>query len=235
MTISNTNLSPAQALAGANNQTSASSGISSLTADDFVKLFLAQMTHQDPTHPTDSSAILQQMSQISQLSASSAMQKTMNNLATSVQATMGSSQVLEATQLIGRQVEIPSGIIPLTKDPASGTTSMAGSVMVPSAASDVAVTIKDNSGNILRTIHLGAAAGSGLLDFQWDGKDMNNNPVPADYYHVSATATVNGQAVKANTAGAFTVNSVGLDQTSGVILNVDGLGGQPMGNIIKIL
>lgn len=216
-------------------------GMSALKPEDFVTLMLQQLKHQNPMNPTDSNSMLQQMSQISQMSASTDMQQTMRNMqqtmlgvSQSVNSTLGNSQVLEATQLIGKNVVLESGVSPLVKDPTSGASVMAGSVMVPAASSKVSVTVMDSSGNTVKTIDLGSAGQAGLMDFTWDGMDADGKVLPPDYYHISATANVDGSEVPARTAGSFKVNSVALDQ-SGVILNVDGLGGKSMGDLIKIL
>lgn len=204
-----------------------------LNPDDFVKLFLTQLTHQNPLQPTDSSAILQQMSQVSSIEAANNMQKSMSALADSVHASLANTQLLQATALVGKNVEIQSGVSPLVKNNEGQI--LNGSVFVPDAASDVTVTIKDPTGkNVVKTIELGKTMSSGLLDFNWDGKDLNGNVMDPGYYQITATATLNGKQEQVGTAGSFKINSVGLDQ-QGVIFNVDGLGGKHAGDIIKIL
>ncbi|MEO8400427.1 MAG: FlgD immunoglobulin-like domain containing protein [Gammaproteobacteria bacterium] len=202
-----------------------------LSPDDFIKLFLAQMKNQNPMHPSDSSAILQQMAEISTISASKDMQNTLNALSKSVNTTLGNSQVLEATQLIGKKVQIPSAIAPLVAEEG-----LSGSVFLPAPATSVSVTIKDATGATVRTIECPASPTGGLLDFKWDGKNSDGKQLNPDFYNISATAMIGGKSIPVHTAGAFTVKSVALNQkTGGVILNVDGLGGTDMGDIIKIL
>jgi flagellar basal-body rod modification protein FlgD len=212
------------------------SPLAALKPEDFIKLFIEQLKHQDPSHPTDSSAILQQMSQISQLSASADMQKTMKDVANSVNVSLANTQVLQATQLIGKRVEIESDQCPLTKDATSGKNSLMGSVLVPSSATSTTVTISDSSGNVLKTINLGTgdATHDGLKDFTWDGIADNGNTAEPGFYKIAATSIINGKSVPLHTAGAFNVNSVALGQ-SGVMLNLEGIGGKDMGQIIKIL
>lgn len=227
-----TDTTPVQGSGGTTTDTTTTKpgGIASLKPDDFIKLFLAQMKNQNPMQPTDSSAILQQMSQISQISASNDMQKTMKDLSTSVNTTLANSQVLQATQLIGKNVQIQSTVSPLIQDEG-----LSGSVMVPGPASEVNVSIMDSAGNTIQTIPLGVARSAGLMDFKWNGIDKNGIVMPPDFYHMVATSVVGGKAVTSQTAGSFKVNSVALDPATGVILNVDGLGGKSMGEIIKIM
>ncbi len=202
-----------------------------LSPDDFMKLFLAQMKNQNPAHPADSSAILQQMAAIGSIKSSNEMQKSLADLSQNVNMSLANSQVLESTQLIGKHVEIPSASAPLVKDEG-----LSGSAMVPQAATSVKVAIKDASGNVVKTINCGAAASGGLVDFKWDGVGDDGKQCDPNFYSMSATATINNHDVNIKTAGSFKVNSVALNQkTGGIILNVDGLGGTDMGDIIKIL
>ena len=204
-----------------------------LQPDDFIKLFLTQMRSQNPLNPTDSNAILQQMAEISSISASKSMENSMATLSQNVAVTMGNSQVLEATQLIGKKVEVPTpnGVTPLVENDG-----LAGSVLLPAPASDLKIIIKDPSGNTVKTIDMGASGSSGLVDFKWDGKGDDGTVYKPDYYQVTASAVIDGKSVNVHTAGSYKVNSVALNQkTGGVILNVEGLGGIGMGDIVKIL
>lgn len=204
-----------------------------LSPDDFITLFLAQMKNQNPMHPTDSNAVLQQMAEISSISASNSLQESMDKLTQNVDVALGNSQVLEATQLIGKKVEVPTptGLTPLVEGEGLG-----GSALLVAPASNVKITIKDPSGKIVKTIDLGPSKSTGLVDFKWDGKsDDGKTTYKPDYYQVSAVAVINGKPTNVNTTGSFKVNSVALNQkTGGVILNVEGLGGISMSDIVKI-
>jgi flagellar basal-body rod modification protein FlgD len=202
-----------------------------LSPDDFIKLFLAQMKNQNPAHPTDSSAILQQMSEISSMSASHDMQKTLSTLTDNVNIALANSQVLQSTQMIGKKVQVLSETSPLIAGEG-----LSGSAVIPSAVSDVKVMIKDSAGTVVKTLDLGAASSGGLVDFKWDGVGDDGKKFDPGYYSISAKATIDGKIASVQTAGSFKVGSVGLNQkTGGVVLNVDGLGGTDMGDIIKIL
>ena len=197
-----------------------------LSQDDFMSLFLAQMKTQSPLKPFDSSDMMQQMSQLTSLSATKELEQTIKLM----NANLGRSSVLSATQLIGKKVAIASDKSPLVANEGLG-----GSVVVPGDASDITVEIKDKSNKLVKTIKLPGSS-SGVVDFHWDGLDADSKPMPPDFYNISAKATINGKAVDVYTAGIFKVNSVTMNrQNSSVILNVDGLGGMDMGDIIKIL
>jgi flagellar basal-body rod modification protein FlgD len=56
-------------------------GLSSLGANDFLKLMTEQMKQQDPTDPVDNKEMLAQMAQFSTLSSSTEMGSTMKAIA----------------------------------------------------------------------------------------------------------------------------------------------------------
>jgi len=209
-----------------NEATSVQAQSKSMTQEDFMKIFLTQMKTQDPTKPLNSSDMLQQMSQMTNLSATKDLEKTIKLL----NSNMGNSQVLQATQMIGKKVSVASETSPLNQKDGLG-----GSVVLPAKATDITVEIRDKEDKLIKTIKL-EDSGSGLVDFHWDGKDAEGNMQSDEYYKISAKANINGETQDLYTAGMFNVNSVTLDrQSNSLILNVDGLGGIRMGDIIKIL
>lgn len=197
-----------------------------LTKDDFMKIFLKQIKMQDPNKPFDSSAMLQQMAQLTSLSASEELQKTIKSLNLSI----AKSQVMSASQLIKKKVQLGAKVAPLVEKEG-----LSGSVILQGKSNDVTITIRDDDGKVVKTIKKSASSG-GVLDFSWDGKDEAGNEMKAGFYKISATANFNGKTVDVPTAGTFVVDSVAMDPSTGtVILNVDGLGGVGMDDIIKIL
>lgn len=201
-------------------------GSRNLSQQDFMKLFLTQMRTQSPLKPFDSSDMMQQMTQLNSLSATEQLEKSIRLM----NSNLGRSQVVAATQLIGKKVVIPSQVSQLTE-----SDGLNGSVVVPAHARSIEVEIKDKDDKLVKKLSL-PASDSGVVDFHWDGKDENGEMMPADYYHLSAKGDFGGEQIDIPTAGYFKVNSVTMDrQTSSVILNLDGLGGVDMGNIIKIL
>lgn len=202
-----------------------------LGQDDFMKLFLAQMKTQNPLKPFDGSDMMQQMSQLTSLSATQELEKTIKLM----NANLGRSQVLSATQLIGKKVAIASDKSPLLYHADGKVDGLDGSVIVPGHAAEITVEIRGKDNKVVKTIQL-PASDSGVVDFHWDGLDAEGKAMPADFYTISAKGKINDETQDLYTAGIFKVNSVTMDrQTSSVILNVDGIGGMDMGDIIKIL
>lgn len=197
-----------------------------LTQDDFIKLLLTQMKLQTPQNPFDSNTMMQQMSQLTTLSATHEMETAIKSLNTN----LGASQVLAASQLVGKQVQVPNEISPL---PAEGD--LHGSLMLPRDVDTVTVTIKDMNDKVVKVIEMGSSS-AGVLDFSWNGLDSENKASAPGFYKISASTVINGETLSIRTAGTFHVNSVALGRNGeGVILNLEGIGGVKMADLVKIL
>ncbi len=192
-----------------------------LNQEDFLKLMIEQFRAQDPTSPTDPSQMVAQMAQFSQIAATQQMQASFSQLATSLQG----DQVLNASNLIGRQVLVPSSQINVV----AGQTGGAGAVNVTDPTNDLQVSIVDASGNAVRTLDLGAQP-AGLAKFQWDGLDASGNPVPPGSYTLSAGDP--NAPLTTYVSGAVT----GIGNTSdGTYVQVDHVGGVQFNQIAQIL
>ncbi|WP_133128889.1 FlgD immunoglobulin-like domain containing protein [Legionella nagasakiensis] len=201
-------------------------GGNQLSQDDFIKLLLTQLKLQSPTNPFDSNTMMQQISQLTTLSATHELEQTIKNLNTN----MGTSQVLEASHIVGKKVQVLKDTSPLIAGEG-----LKGSVVLPDDVDGLTVTIKDAAGKTIKTIELGASS-AGVVDFAWDGLDAEGKPQSPGFYTLSANASIRGETVSVPTAGTFTVNSVALDRNGkGVILNLEGIGGIGIGEVIKIL
>lgn len=199
---------------------------SQLSQEGFMKLLLAQLRLQSPTSPFDSSTMMQQISQLTSLSSTQELEKTVKSL----NANMGTTHVLEAAHLVGKHVQIPSEQCALT-----GGAGLSGAAIVPPGVDTVRISIRDSSDKVIKTLTLNAGT-PGALNFSWDGMDQNQHPMTPGLYKVTASAEVNGDTTAIPIAGTFKVDSVALDKNGkGVILNVDGLGGVAMNDIIKIM
>nr|WP_279237414.1 FlgD immunoglobulin-like domain containing protein [Dyella sedimenti] len=138
---------------------------------------------------------------------------------------MQTSQVLNSSNLVNREVMVPSGTA--TYD---GSDSITGAVNVTNAGS-VTVQVLDASGNVVRTLPLGSQ-NAGLAQFTWDGKDDSGNAVASGSYTLKATS---GSA-SLDTYVAGTVTGVGYGGDSvGTYLQVAGVGGVPLSQVAQIL
>jgi flagellar basal-body rod modification protein FlgD len=196
----------------------------SMNQADFLKLMTTQLQAQDPTKPMDNSQFVAQMAQFSQLSATQDLLGALNNLSTSVNNAMQTSQVLNSSNLLNRDVMVPSATASYADAPLTG----AANVL---SAGPVTVQVKDAGGNVVRSMPLGNQP-AGLAQFSWDGKDDNGNPVAAGNYALSASSG----GAKLDTYVAGKVTGVGYGGSSlGTYLQVAGVGGVALSQVAQIL
>jgi flagellar basal-body rod modification protein FlgD len=81
----------------ANQNTSSTNSFQSLTAQDFLNMMVAELQNQDPTNPTDSSQILQEVSQIDAIQSNT-------QLTTTLQGVQLGQSIATASALIGMSV-----------------------------------------------------------------------------------------------------------------------------------
>lgn len=148
-----------------------------LNKDDFMKLFVTQMKNQDPLAPQDSSAMVAQLAQITQVEQS---YNTNTNLKSLLDA-VNSSSNMSAVSFIGKTISAPGSLVNLAAgSPAQLNFNLAG------AAQQVQVAVQDANGKAVRTMTMGMTpAGDGSL--AWDGKDNNNTLLQPGLYSFTVT------------------------------------------------
>lgn len=148
-----------------------------LNKDDFMKLFVTQMKNQDPLAPQDSSAMVAQLAQITQVEQS---YNTNTNLKSLLDA-VNSSSNMSAVSFIGKTISAQGSLVNLAAgSPAQLNFNLAG------AAQQVQVAVQDANGKAVRTMTMGMTpAGDGSL--AWDGKDNNNTLLPPGSYSFTVT------------------------------------------------
>lgn len=191
----------------------------SMSQADFLSLLVTQMRNQDPTKPTDTSQMVSQLAQISQVSATQGLQTSFDSLSQSLQG----NQLLQASSMVGRSVEVPSAVGSLQ---AGG---MDGAVNVPDGGGTVLVQVTNTAGNVLRTINLGTPT-QGLAPFHWDGKGDDGSALPDGAYGLKAQ--IGNTAVATYVSGK--VKGVGMTGADGAYLDVDGFGGVLLSQVAQI-
>ena len=191
-----------------------------LSQSDFLKLMVTQMTNQDPTKPMDSTQMVAQMAQFSQVAATQQLQQSFDSLATN----LSGDQFVRAAGLVGTEVLVPSKAGQLDDG------KLGGAVNVGTSGTYVNVTIKDQAGNVVRTLSLGQPD-AGLVKFDWDGKSDDGTQLGDGVYQMSATS--GGTAIDTFVRGK--VEGVGASGTDGTYLQVAGYGGALLSQIAQIL
>jgi flagellar basal-body rod modification protein FlgD len=177
-------------------------------ADRFLTLLVAQLKNQDPLNPLDNAQVTTQMAQISTVSGISQLNATLSALG----ASMGVSQVMQAAGLVGHDVVVGGNTLDLASGAAQGGLDLSG------AADHVTVTVSDDSGNVVRTIDLGAQK-AGTQFFAWDGKTDGGTTAADGHYTFSATAIANGKAITFDTLMTARVEGV-VSTSAGAMLQL---------------
>lgn len=148
-------------------------------SDSFLTLLVAQMKNQDPLNPTDNAQITSQLAQINTVGGI----KDLNDTLSRITGQINTTQRLQASTLIGKQVLVPGNQIKVGAD---GTATVFG-VDLAQAAAKMTLTITDNAGNVVhRSDYQGQ--GAGVHSFNWDGLNAGGVPVGAGRYRLSVEA-----------------------------------------------
>ncbi|MBE0470080.1 MAG: flagellar hook assembly protein FlgD [Methyloprofundus sp.] len=186
-----------------------------LGQEQFLKLMTTQMTHQDPTKPMENGDFLAQMAQFSTVEGIGSLNNSFNAFAGS----MTSSQSIEASGLVGKRVSVPSNQGVLGFD-----SPLAGNIKLNSATNQATVSIKDQTGAVVKTLNLGSQS-EGMKKFEWDGLLEDGSYATPGIYKIEAQATIDGQNTALETFMGAKVESVDLgDPQKGVVLNLGQLG-----------
>jgi flagellar basal-body rod modification protein FlgD len=145
--------------------------------DEFLKLFMAQLEHQDPLDPKNGADMVAQLAQFSSVEQAQQTNQHLIDLANAQSST--SSATL--SNLVGRDCNVAAGDFQLDHGAAPPI-----QVSSTSAMKAASVVITDDSGKELRRIAVPAGATSAELT--WDGKTAAGTPAPPGAYHVTVDA-----------------------------------------------
>jgi flagellar basal-body rod modification protein FlgD len=194
-----------------------------VTQDRFLKLLVTQMKNQDPLNPMDNAQVTSQMAQLSTVTGIDKLNSTVEALS----ASMLASQSLSAVSMIGHPVLVAGTQIDLANSQGDAA------VELTQPVDKLVVSISDASGNLVRTLNMGAQQ-SGLANIQWDGRTDAGVIATDGKYSFTAVSTLGGKMSDATTLSYGMVNSVAQTQ-SGVTVNVGQLGEISLNSIKKIL
>lgn len=200
----------ANATSGASSTSSSANGIGTTSAADqqdrFLKLLVAQMTHQDPMNPVDNAQMTSQIAQINTVTGIQQLNTTMQTMASQ----FSSMQLMQGGGLIGHEVLTAGNTMTITSGTgtSAGTSTATGTFDLPSNAADVKVQITDASGSLVATVPMGTQSagrhdvtwdassykGTGPLKFAVTAKNGSASVTPTTYSHdvVSSVGTSNG-------------------------------------------
>lgn len=168
----------------ANTSTAEPKEKSTIDKEAFLKLLVAQLSHQDPLQPTEGTEFVAQLSQFAMVEQAIAQSAKLDVL--SAQMTGLASN--EAAGLVGKDVTVRGNGIAF-----DGVTATGASINIDGPAQKVIVKIQDASGKTVRTIESGPR-GAGAMPISWDGKDDAGQPVAKGTYAIKVEAQAEGGA-----------------------------------------
>jgi len=152
--------------------------LSQLGADTFLKLLTAQLQFQDPLQPMESTEFVTQLAQFSEVEKTVDMNKTLGTLT----QYMASINNYNAAGLIGREVQVEGGGVPLREN-----TPGILNYRLEGDSTEVMIRISDGAGNVVRTLLAGRQT-AGFQSVTWNGLDEQGNRLPDGEYRYDVSA-----------------------------------------------
>ena len=173
--------------------------------DAFMKLFLTELQHQDPTAPMETDKMMEQTSQLSQMETNQNLQNTLNQLMSQMKVNNQFSTV----SMIGKLADTGNNGFAVN-DP-DNMQDVPFDLYFDSDYLSATVKITDVNGNVVRSFDLGEG-NKGTQSFSWDGTDDNGNKVAKGMYTVTAEyKDKNTLALKNTKMGVYPITSVKFD------------------------
>jgi flagellar basal-body rod modification protein FlgD len=155
--------------------TAPTSGALTGSKDEFLKLFMAQLEHQDPLDPKSGADMVAQLAQFSSVEQAQQTNQHLNDLAAAQAATSSAS----LSNLVGRDCSAAADGFQLDRGGAPPPIQLTST----SAMQGASVVITDDSGKEVRRIAVPAGATSAKVT--WDGNAASGAPAAPGSYHVT--------------------------------------------------
>ena len=182
----------------------------SLGQAEFLRLLTTQLQNQDPSKPMDPTTFVTDLTQMSQLEATTKMNESIVAMLTGFQ----NLQTMQAASIIGKNVQVNGEDFSHTQGEASPF-----ELTTDIALTDVTVVVSDDSGVVKEILLPDMLPGSKIVE--WDGFDDLDNESGSGVYKLTAYGTdENGDLQSMNTVVASRVNSVGINQDGTMTLTL---------------
>jgi flagellar basal-body rod modification protein FlgD len=202
-----------------------------LGSDVFLELLITQMENQNPLEPQDNSEFVAQLAQFTSVESLDSLNTSVESMAASFQ----SSQALQASALVGRQVTVETDTAYL-----SSGENISGSVSVDIVPDSLTRNIYSSSGQLVSTsvmtsTDVNSATVNGEMAFEWDGTDNDGDTMSDGTYRVEYLASYNGEAAQLTTHMSANVDSVSVGANGTMTLNLAGIGSASLSSVTEIL
>ena len=193
--------------------------LSSLSSNynQFLSLLTAQLQHQEPTSPMDTSELAQFAGVEQQINT--------NTNLTQLLSLNQDSEVSQSTSLVGRQAVVSSSQLPLQNGSAEVR-------LNPTTSGTVDLAITNSAGTVVKTQTLNLNAGT--TDWSWNGQDDSGNQLADGNYNVAVVSASDGTSVPVPFSVLGTITGVTKDGTTGVDIQM-GSSSTNMSNVTSLL
>jgi flagellar basal-body rod modification protein FlgD len=179
-TVSSNSGISSSTLSTLNTPSSSTSANAATQKDEFMKLLVAQLEHQDPLQPTDNTQFVAQLAQFSQLEQAATTNQKLTDLADAQASTTRAGMA----DLVGKTVTARASTVN-----SDGIAAPKLQLHLDGAASKVDVTLYDAAGNKVKSLSLGAQA-AGNLNVDW--AKAGGGTLAAGQYKIEVKATGTG-------------------------------------------
>lgn len=183
-----------------------------LGSDAFLELMVAQLENQDPSAPLDPGDFTAQLAQFGTVSGIQELNENFNALGASLNANQG----WQAAALVGTGVVTDSNVGQLFETGEEGALSLKATVDFGAGGTGGQLYVQDLAGRLVYSAPLPGGV-SGELPVEWNGLDIDGEPVAPGNYRVSAETIRDGQSIAIPVYTHQQVASVAIDSTSGQV------------------
>jgi flagellar basal-body rod modification protein FlgD len=190
-------------------QTATATHKTNMDQNDFLKLLVAQLNHQDPLNPMDDKDMTAQLAQFSSL-------EQLTNIKTGIQSLVDAQNqgsMLSAVAFIGKSVKADGFNLSKSGDSVSTVYYSLGE-----SVANMQVNIYAQDGTLVRTDVIGAKQ-AGEFQYTWDGKDTSGTKMADGTYGVAIVAEDSSGApvlvqskISGEVSGVVTQNGVTMLQ-----------------------
>lgn len=196
----------------------------SLGRDEFLQLLVAQLQHQDPLSPQDNGEFVAQLAQFSSLEESQKLTEGFEGFADKFLST----QHLQATSMVGRPVHVASDHTLLGSE---GAVSVLAEI--PANVDSATLSVFDQSGALVDSFELGEQQ-AGRKEFVWTGTDAEDQRYESGVYRFDVSVTRANETAAVPIFLSSNVNSVTIEPSGALTLNLAGIGPTSMSEVIQI-
>ena len=167
-----------------NTTTEEESSNGELGKTEFLELMIAKLNNQDPLNPQDDAQFIAELAQFSTVEGIQNMSAQLETL----NSTYKSSQVLEASSLVGGAVTVDGN----TQSQLTWGRVVYGSAEIAEASDDLVLKITNSAGTVVEEIDVGSMAAGEQLTFKWDGANLEINGEMAEIDYSKFETDENG-------------------------------------------